>query len=265
MTPGASSSRPVVAIVCDRVRVFQHDAHAAFDGYVRAVTDAMQGLPLLLPAAGAAIDHVALLDAVDGLLLTGSPSNVQPSCYGGAPDPAMHLDVARDETTLAAIPALAQAGLPLLGICRGLQEMNVAYGGTLHAQVHAQPGLQDHRVGGLERPLPQWYEDRHVVHVQPDGWLARVVRVPTLTVNSLHEQGIARLGRGLNVEARAGDGLVEAISVAAAPQFTLAVQWHPEMRIDDSAEARAIFAAFAEGCRARRVQRLRAAAPRASG
>lgn len=256
MSIPAASTRPVVAIVCDRVRVFQHEAHAAFDGYVRAVTHAMGGLPLLLPAAGAAIDLAALLDAVDGLLLTGSPSNVQPSCYGGAPDPAMHLDVARDETTLAAIPALAQAGLPLLGICRGLQEMNVAYGGSLHAEVHAQPGLQDHRVGDLKRPLPQWYDDKHVVHVQPEGWLARAVRTPTLSVNSLHEQGIARLGQGLRVEARADDGLVEAISVAAAPQHTLAVQWHPEMRIDDSAEARAIFAGFADACRARRQARM---------
>lgn len=251
-----ASTRPVVAIVCDRVRIFQHEAHAAFDGYVRAVTDAMGGLPLLLPAAGAAIDLAALLDSVDGLLLTGSPSNVQPACYGGPTDPEMHLDVARDETTLAAIPALARAGLPLLGICRGLQEMNVAYGGTLHAQVHAQPGLQDHRIGDLQRPLPQWYEDRHEVRIEPDGWLARAVGAPVLTVNSLHEQGIARLGQGLRVEARAADGLVEAISVAAAPQHTLAVQWHPEMRIADSAEARAIFAGFAEACRARRGQRL---------
>lgn len=256
MSAAATTIRPVVAIVCDRVRVFQHDAHAAFDGYVRAVTDVMHGLPLLLPAAGAAIDRAALLDSVDGLLLTGSPSNVQPACYGGAPDPEMHLDVARDRTTLAAIPALVQAGLPLLGICRGLQEMNVAYGGTLHAAVHAQPGLQDHRVGDLQRPLPQWYEDKHVVQVQPEGWLARAVRSPTLSVNSLHEQGIARLGRGLRVEARAADGLVEAISVAAAPQHTLAVQWHPEMRIADSAEARAIFAGLAEACRARHLQRL---------
>ncbi len=257
MNPPMSSSRPVVAIVCDRMRVFQHDAHAAFDGYVRAVTDAMGGLPLLLPAAGAAIDLAALLDSVDGLLLTGSPSNVQPSCYGGPADPEMDLDIARDETTLAAIPALAQAGLPLLGICRGLQEMNVAYGGTLHAAVHAQPGLHDHRVGDLQRPLPQWYEDKHAVQVQPDGWLARAVRTPVLNVNSLHEQGIAHLGQGLRVEAIAADGLVEAISVAAATQHTLAVQWHPEMRIADSAEARAIFAGFADACRLRRTQRLR--------
>ena len=183
---------------------------------------------------------------------------MDPARYGEALHPACTLaGDARDAFELEVARRCLRDGRPLLAICRGAQEVNVAYGGTLHAAVHAQPGLQDHRVGDLKRPLPQWYEDKHMVHVQPDGWLARAVRTPTLTVNSLHEQGIARLGQGLHVEARAADGLVEAISVAAAPQHTLAVQWHPEMRIADSAEARAIFAGFADACRARRTQRLR--------
>ena len=256
MNASATSTTPVIAIVCDRVRVFRHDAHAAFHGYVRAVAEVARGLPLLLPAAGPAIDLDALVHSVDGLLLTGSPSNVEPSCYAGPAQPDMLLDTDRDATTLAAIPRLAAAGLPLFGVCRGLQEMNVAYGGTLHAEVHEQPGHQDHRVGDLERPLADWYEDKHLVHLQPGGRLHRLLQRDAITVNSLHEQGIARLGAGLRAEARADDGLVEAIAVEAAPQFTLAVQWHPEMRIDDSAEARALFAAFGDACRARRAQRL---------
>ena len=247
-----STRRPVVAIACDQVRVFKHPAHAAFDAYVRAVVDVMGALPLLLPTLGADLDLGALLGSVDGLLLTGSPSNVEPTRYGAAPDPGMLLDTARDATTLPAIPTLADAGLPLFGVCRGLQEMNVAFGGTLHAEVHAQPGHQDHRVGSLERSRPEWYEDRHVVHLQRGGRLHGLLQRETLVVNSLHEQGIATLAPRLRAEARADDGLVEAISVADTPGFTLAVQWHPEMRVGDSAEARALFAAFGEACRQRR-------------
>lgn len=249
------SARPVIAIACDEVRVFKHPAHAAFDAYVRAVADVAGALPLLLPALGDGLDLGALLGSVDGLLLTGSPSNVEPSRYGGPLDPEMLLDTARDATTLPAIPRLADAGLPLFGVCRGLQEMNVAFGGTLHAEVHEQPGHLDHRVGNLERPLPQWYEDRHVVHLHRGGRLHGLLQRDTLTVNSLHEQGIATLAPRLRAEARADDGLVEAVSVADTPAFTLAVQWHPEMRVADSAEARALFVAFGDACRQRRAQR----------
>ena len=250
-------TRPVVAIVCDRITLFGHDAHAAFHGYVHAVAEVSGALPLLLPASGPDLDIETLLSAVDGLLLTGSPSNVEPSCYAGpAPDPSMHLDRARDATVLQPLPRLVDAGLPLFGVCRGLQELNVAYGGTLHTAVHEQPGLRDHRIGDLKRPLDQWYADKHPVQVQPGGVLARLLPQPSFDINSLHEQGIARLGQGLRVEAQADDGLVEAISVQAAAQFTLAVQWHPEMRVADSAEARTLFAAFGDACRARRAQRL---------
>ncbi len=258
--------RPVIAIQCDRVRVFGHDAHAAFDAYVQAVATVAQGLPLLLPAIGAALDLAALLDSVDGLLLTGSPSDVAPSRYGGPPlDPDSLLDEQRDATTLAQIPALVAAGLPLLGVCRGLQELNVACGGSLHAAVHELPGYQDHREGDHARPIERWYDDSHPVQVQPGGQLAAVLAGvhpgPELMVNSLHHQGIARLGQGLRVEAVASDGLVEAISVDGAPQFVLAVQWHPEMRVADSAAARALFAAFGQACRERRASRLGRAAP----
>lgn len=251
------TSIPVIAIVCDHVTVFGHDAHLALDGYVQAVTQVIQGLPLLLPAAGPAIDLPALIDSVDGVLFTGSPSNVAPACYAGPPLPDdAETDPRRDATTLATIPALVNAGVPVLGVCRGLQEMNVAYGGSLHAAVHQLPGHLDHREGDPERPLPQWYEDRHPVQVQPGGRLAQVLPAGEVVVNSLHHQGIDRLGQGLRVEALAPDGLVEAISVEGAPAFALAVQWHPEMRIDDSASARAIFTAFGQACRQRRARRL---------
>ena len=256
MSAGAA---PVIAIVCDRVTVYGHDAHLAFHGYVSAVTEVIGGLPLLLPAAGAAIDLAALIDNVDGVLLTGSPSNVAPACYAGPPlPPDAATDEQRDATTLAQIPALVAAGVPLLGVCRGLQELNVAYGGSLHAAVHEQPGHLDHREGDNDRPIPRWYDDSHPVQVQPGGRLAQVLGKGEFSVNSLHHQGIQRLGGGLRIEACAPDGLVEAISVEGAPQFALAVQWHPEMRIHDSAAARAIFTAFGQACRQRRAQRLAA-------
>lgn len=248
--------KPVVAIVSDRVEQYGHAAHAAFDGYVQAVAVCAQGLPLVLPALGAELDLASLIDSIDGLLLTGSPSNVAPACYGGPDLPAGALtDTQRDATTLAQIPALVRAGVPLLGICRGLQEINVAYGGSLHAEVHRQPGHLDHREGDHRRPLPDWYADSHALQIEAGGVLAALLDQRTIKVNSLHHQGIQRLGRGLRVEARAPDGLIEAISVEGAPSFALAVQWHPEMRIADSAAARALFAAFGQACRARRVQR----------
>lgn len=256
-----SAMTPVIAIVSDRVTLYGHEAHAAFHGYVRAVAEVCRGLPLLLPAAGAAIDLAALVDNVDGVLLTGSPSNVAPACYAGPPLPAGTMtDEHRDATTLAQIPALVRAGVPLLGVCRGLQEINVAYGGSLHAAVHELPGHLDHREGDHDRPIPRWYDDSHRVRVQPGGRLAALMDTQDLSVNSLHHQGIARLGQGLRAEAVAPDGLVEAISVDAAPQFALAVQWHPEMRIDDSAAARALFTAFGQACRVRRAERLAALA-----
>ena len=120
------------------------------------------------------------------------------------------------------------------------------------------PGHLDHREGDHARPVPRWYDDSHPVQVQAGGRLAQLLPAGELAVNSLPHQGIQRLGDGLRVEARAPDGLVEAISVDGAPQFTLAVQWHPEMRIGDSAAARAIFSAFSQACRERQVQRLAA-------
>lgn len=247
---------PVVAIACDRTVVFGHEAHLGLHGYVRAVTQVIGGLPLLLPALGAELDLAALIDSVDGVLLTGSPSNVAPACYGGPPLPEGTLtDEHRDATTLAPIPRLVAAGVPLFGVCRGLQEMNVAYGGSLHAAVHRLPGHLDHREGDHGRPVARWYDDSHPVQVQPGGVLARLLPVGAMSVNSLHHQGIDRLGPGLRVEALAPDGLVEAISVEGAPGFALGVQWHPEMRVDDSAAARALFTAFGQACRDRHAQR----------
>lgn len=257
MRPGA---RPVVALVCDHIQLHRHAAHAVFDGYVRAVAEVSQALPLLLPALGPALDVAALLDSVDALLLTGSPSNVAPPRYGAPLRADDWLDEQRDATTLAHIPPLVQQGLPLLGVCRGLQEINVAYGGTPHPEVHERPGRLDHRIADMQRPVPEWYGDSHPVRVLPGGRLAALLGEGEVVVNSLHEQGIERLGPGLRAEAQAADGLVEALSVEGAPALALAVQWHPEMRVADQAAARALFVALGDAARARHAQRRGATA-----
>lgn len=260
MNPSSSRSpalRPVVVIASDRIERDGHATHAALDGYVRAVGEISEALPLALPAAGDVIDVDTLIDAIDGIVLTGSPSNVHPSRYGAtAPHPEMQLDLARDATILSLLPRLIAAGVPVLAVCRGFQELNVLYGGTLEPAVHRQPGRLDHREGGHDRPIQRWYDDSHALHIVEGGVLAQLAGGTRAVVNSLHHQGIERLGKGLRVEATAPDGLIESFSIESAPGFALAVQWHPEMRIDDSAFARALFTAFGDACRARRQERL---------
>ena len=249
--------RPVVAISTDRVERHGHATHAGFDGYVRAVADAAGALPLLLPCAADALDAETLVASVDGVLLTGSPSNVDPARYDAPlPHADMLLDRERDAAILPLLPRLVAAGVPLLAVCRGLQELNVAFGGTLHPAIHTLPGRMDHREGDHDRPIERWYDDSHAVALVPGGRLATLAGTLQARVNSLHHQGIERLGDGLRIEATAPDGLVEAFSVAAAPAFALAVQWHPEMRVQDNDFCRAIFAAFGQACRDRRARRL---------
>jgi putative glutamine amidotransferase len=249
--------RPVVVIASDRIEREGHATHAALDGYVRAVGEVAKALPLVLPAAGDAIDADSLIDAIDGIVLTGSPSNVHPARYGASePYRDMQLDLARDATILPLLPRLIAAGVPVLAVCRGFQELNVLYGGTLEPAVHEQPGRLDHREGDHSRPIQRWYDDSHALHIVEGGLLAQLAGGTRAIVNSLHNQGVERLGKGLRVEATAPDGLIEAFSIESAPQFALAVQWHPEMRFHDSALARALFMAFGDACRARRQERL---------
>jgi putative glutamine amidotransferase len=249
--------RPVVAVAADLVERQKHTAHAVLDGYVQALSTVAQVLPLIVPAHDGGIDADTLISTIDGFVLTGSPSNVAAERYGAAPLPAStNVDPARDALSLRLLPMIVEAGVPFLGICRGFQELNVAFGGSLERAVHDQPGRLDHREGDHDRPLTRWYEDRHAIHIVPGGRLAQLSGEATVMVNSLHHQGIDRLGAGLKVEATAPDGLIEAVSVESAAQFTLGVQWHPEMRVDDSPLARAIFSGFGEACRIRQQQRL---------
>ena len=232
-----------VGIVCDRRISGDVPVHQANDEYIIAIRDGAGALPLLIPSTDAALDIAAVLGAVDGLLFTGSPSNVAPSHYGAAARPGTELDERRDVTTLPLLRAASTAGKPLLAICRGFQELNVALGGSLHQQVHEIPGRLDHREP-KDVPLEVEYGPAHAIAIATGGLLARLSGLGEAMVNSLHHQGIDRLASGLSVEAAAPDGQIEAVSLPRANGFLLGVQWHPEWQFARDPLSRAIFAGF---------------------
>jgi len=234
-----------------------HDWYMAGDKYVRAVSEGVGGIPLLIPALGEGLALHELIARLDGLLFTGSPSNIEPHHYDGEPSaPGTLHDPARDATTLPLIRAAVADGLPLLAICRGHQELNVALGGTLHQQVHELPGMMDHR-DDEQAPVEIQYGPAHPVRLVAGGLLERLIGQSEITVNSLHGQGIDRLAPGLVAEALAPDGLIEAVRVADSPAFAVSVQWHPEWRYYNNPASLALLAAFGDAVKARAAARRR--------
>ncbi len=244
--------RPIIGIPTDRRMLGPHPFHAVGEKYIHAVEAAADAFPLLIPVMPEPLPVEEILARVDGILFTGSPSNVEPRHYGGEPPaPGTWLDPERDATTLALIPRAIAAGIPVLGICRGFQEMNVAFGGTLWQAVQDVEGHLDHRED-RNAPLDVQYGPAHDLIVEPGSQLAQYVGgAGRVCVNSLHAQGVRQLGAGLAVEARAPDGLIEAFRVEAAPAFALAVQWHPEWRVLADPLSYALFAAFGAAARER--------------
>jgi putative glutamine amidotransferase len=247
-------ARPLIGIPADRRMVGAHPFHMVGEKYARAVIDAAGAAPLLIPALAEELGFEELLERLDGLLFTGSPSNVEPHRYRGPPSaPGTLHDPARDATTLPLIRKAVHAGVPVFGICRGFQEMNVAFGGTLHQRLHEVPGHLDHR-DDESQPLEVQYGPAHDVTLEPGGVLRSLAAGERIRVNSLHSQGIERLGDELAVEARAPDGVIEAFRVRVAQHFALAVQWHPEWQVMTNPFSRALFAAFGRAA-AERAQR----------
>jgi putative glutamine amidotransferase len=219
--------------------------HATPARYGAALMSAAGGIPILLPPEGEVM--TAVLDRVDGILFNGSPSNVAPMRYGADFDatPDAH-DPERDATTLPLIRAAIARGIPVLCICRGMQELNVAYGGTLFQEVHKVAGRMDHRAGEGELRFAVKHE------VTLSGELARISGAARIGVNSLHGQAIDQLAPGLAVEAVAPDGTIEAVRVEGATNFALAVQWHPEWELMHFPDRKLLFAAFGQACAAYR-------------
>jgi putative glutamine amidotransferase len=247
--------RPVIGIPACVKEVDGLPFHAVGEKYITGVTEAAGGLPWLIPALGDFYDMGELVSRLDGLFVTGSRSNVEPHRYGRLLERAESpKDPARDATTLPLIREALAQGLPLLAICRGMQELNVALGGTLHQQVHLVEGKLDHRMPqGV--PYEEAYGPRHPLRLTRGGLLYRLIGREEIEVNSLHWQALDRLAEGLAVEAVAPDGVVEAVSMPRARGFALAVQWHPEYRATENPDSMAIFNAFAEAARQRAALR----------
>jgi putative glutamine amidotransferase len=247
---GQTRRAPVVLVpACNRM-LGEHPFHVVGKKYIDAVR--LAGcLPLVVPSADAN-ELDALLDLAEGVLLTGSASNVHPSHFGEAlHDPTLPLDAERDAWTLPMTARALERGMPLFAICRGFQETNVALGGTLHQAVHELTGYRDHRAP-TDAQVEAQYAQVHPITLANGGLLASIVEQPTILVNSVHGQGVNRLAPGLRIEATAPDGLVEAFSLPHAKGFNLGVQWHPEWQAARDPVSLRLFQAFGEACRAYR-------------
>ena len=244
--------KPFVLVpACNRM-VGDHPFHIAGKKYVDAVRLAgCQGF--VVPSLDES-EFDDVLDSADGVFLTGSPSNVHPSNFGEPVHNAeLPLDVMRDDWTLPLIPKILARGMPLFAICRGFQETNVAFGGSLYQAVQEVPGRNDHR-GAKGAPAEVQYGLAHPIEIVPGGALAAIVGTQPIQVNSVHGQGVNRLGDGLRVEARAPDGIVEAFSVESAKGFNLCVQWHPEWQAASNPVSMKLLKAFGAACEAYRSQ-----------
>ena len=245
--------KPLVGISCcsKPFGIFQTPNHAASDTYVRVTDGPVDAVPVLIPANGQAADVVTLVRRLDGLILTGSRSNVHPGFYGGPPHAeGTPEDLRRDDVTLRLIRAAVEAGLPVLAICRGMQELNVALGGSLHQRLQDLPGRIDHSTPMSPNSCVR-VGKAHDAQLTAGGWMRRVAAgAAMIPVNSLHNQGVDRLAPGLAVDALAPDGTVEAVRAPGAPGFVAGVQWHPEYDFERDAVSRRIFEVFGEAVRA---------------
>lgn len=255
---------PLIGVnACSQHLPGSHPSFVVGEKYVQALAQGAGGIPLIIPALGERLPMAQLMAQLDGVLLTGSPSNIEPHHYQGEPSaPGTHHDAQRDATTLPLVRAALDAGVPLLGICRGFQELNVALGGSLYQKVHESGRFKDHREDKAAPFAHQYGVQGHSVRIVPGGLLAKIWdSSEPVRVNSLHEQGVKALAPGLMVEAVAEDGLVEAFSVKDARSFALGVQWHPEWQWHASPPEqefpfyRALLKAFGEACMARRMLR----------
>jgi len=251
--------RPVVGVIANAHRVERRfTAQIVGERNLRAVAEVCGALPVIFAGAPDITDIGALLEVVDGVLLTGARANVHPTRFQTEPH-AKHepYDEARDALALALVEVCVARAVPIFGVCRGFQEMNVAFGGSLHPEIRELPGRMNHRMPRLEtgeiHPDPAViFADRHDVHLVPGGAFAQLFGKETIRVNSLHGQGILEPGKRIIVEGVAEDGTIEAIRIADAPGFALGVQWHAEHDAQRNPANRALFQAFGEALSARK-------------
>jgi putative glutamine amidotransferase len=241
---------PLVGLPADTYESHGFLYHSIGDKYVRAVAEAAQCTPVMIPSMIDALEIDALLDHFDGIVMTGAVSNVHPPHYGEEPS-KLHepYDHARDATTLKLIDRVIARGLPLFCICRGFQELNVVLGGTLETELQDIEGRLDHRAPKHDDPDVR-YAPAHAINIRPGGMLEKILGKRETMVNSIHRQGIKRLAPGLAVEATAPDGIIEAVSVRDAKTFAFGTQWHPEFKAVNNPDSVKLFSAFGEAVRA---------------
>ena len=246
----------VVGVTACNQQLGLHPFNIVGEKYLLAIADATHSWPLVIPALGHCPAEV-ILSRLDGILFTGSPSNIEPHHYDGpVSEEGTHHDPKRDATTLPLLRAAIDAGIPVLAICRGFQEMNVVFGGSLHQKLHEVGGFIEHRED-KSQPVDVQYGISHEVQIEPGGLLHEAWGRSSAEVNSVHTQGVDRLGLGLRPEAYSSDGLIEAFSVKEAKNFALGVQWHPEWKVLDSPFYTAIFEAFNKACQCRAASRVK--------
>ncbi|MGZ9899194.1 gamma-glutamyl-gamma-aminobutyrate hydrolase family protein [Shewanella gaetbuli] len=249
------SNVPMIGVVACNQQIGLHPFNIVGEKYLLSIVNGAGGFPLVIPSLGLDLPTAALFSRLDGILFTGSPSNVEPHHYQGQPsEEGTSHDPKRDATTLPLIKAAIEAGVPVLGICRGFQEMNVVFGGSLYQKLHEVGKYIEHREDKTAAVDVQ-YGLSHQVNITPNGLLHDICGLDIADVNSVHTQGVDRLGDGLTVEATAPDGLVEAFSVTDAKSFALAVQWHPEWKVQQNPFYQSIFDAFGKACRLHAAKR----------
>jgi putative glutamine amidotransferase len=243
--------RPVVGVIGSAHLVENRfPAQRVGERNLLAIKEVIGALPLMFAGAPEITDIDALLEAVDGILLTGARANVHPTRFGAEDHPSYEpYDLRRDAMALELVQVCVERGVPLLGLCRGFQEMCVAYGSSLHPEIREIPGRMNHRMprldnGEIHPDQDVVYGDRHDVHLVEGGAFARIFGTQTIRVNSLHGQGVLEPGKRVVIEGVADDSTVEAIRIADAPGFALGVQWHAEYNPQTNAVNRALFEAF---------------------
>ena len=256
-SPSPAEPKPLVGIPASQIFLPSHSLaqHGAGERYIRAVADGAGALPMVIPALAEHYDFGDLADRLDGLMLTGGRANVEPHHFDGSPFPDDEIrDPMRDNTVLPLIRECVARGVPVFGSCRGIQEINVAMGGTLHYRCHLVPGYDDHRMprdGDMEHK----FSVRHPVVMAKDGYFHKLVGTREVRVNSLHGQSVDAVAPGFEIECVAPDGVIEGIRYTVGETFCVGVQWHAEWRFEDNPLSLALWKAFGEAARARARRR----------
>ena len=255
----SGNKKPLIGVTSSLMQIAgsQNLAHGAGRRYIESLVNFCDCVPLQIPALGDDYDYPDLVSRLDGVLLTGGRANVEPHHYGGPPFPDDEpIDPARDATVLNLIPACIEAEVPIFGVCRGIQEMNVALGGSLHYRINELPGKLDHRMPRGENVTPEMvYALRHSIALTQGGYFAGLIDADDCMINTLHGQGIDRLADDLEIEAVSEDGIIEGVRLKNDKTFTVGVQWHTEWKPEEHELSLKLYQEFAKSARLRAANR----------